>query len=82
MENQMDKETIHVEFNITGSELEYTSGDALGIWPCNNPPEVAAMITALHCQPQDQVAVPGFCYYPKPSANRISLRWVLVHQPT
>ena len=60
-----DKETLHAEFDLTDSGLEYTSGDALGIYPLNNPPEVAAVITALQCSVDQLIAVPAFCYHPK-----------------
>lgn len=33
MNTPLDKETLHAEFDLTGSELTYTSGDALGIYP-------------------------------------------------
>ena len=69
-----DKETLHAEFDLTDSDLSYTSGDALGIYPLNNPPEVDTLITALHSSDDHQVAVPLFCYSPKPEGDKISLR--------
>ena len=73
-----DKETIHAEFNLADSELVYTSGDALGIYPLNNPPEVDAMISALHCQGNQKVPVPPFCYAPKPIEGTMALRELLL----
>ena len=61
----LDKETLHAEFDLTGSELTYTSGDALGIYPLNNPPEVDAMLSALRCEGDHKVPVPQICYSPR-----------------
>ncbi len=72
-----DKETIHAEFDLNGSELMYTAGDALGVYPLNNPPEVEAVISALHCTGNEKVLVPMFCYAPKPDEETIPLREAL-----
>ena len=72
-----DKETFHAEFDLTGSEITYTSGDALGIYPLNNPPEVSAMISALHSNEDAQVPVPQSCFSPKPEGESISLQRAL-----
>ena len=74
MDSSNDKETLHTEFNLKGSELEYTSGDALGIYPLNNPPEVENLINALHSTAETQIPVPLFCYSPKPEGDKMSLR--------
>ena len=73
-DSHSDKETFHAEFDLTGSELGYTSGDALGIYPTNNPPEVEDIISALHCTGNEMIPVPQFCYSPKPEGEGISLR--------
>jgi len=39
-----DKEIIHLDIDLTGSELEYTSGDALGIMPTNDVNEVKQVL--------------------------------------
>ena len=65
MNTPLDKETLHAEFDLTGSELTYTSGDALGIYPLNNPPEVDALLSALHCGEDCEVLVPSVCYSPR-----------------
>ena len=68
-----DKETFHAEFDLTGSEIAYTSGDALGIYPLNNPPEVAAMVSALQSDAGAQVPVPQTCFNPRPQGESMSL---------
>ena len=77
MDSHSDKETIHAEFDLTGSDLTYTSGDALGIYPLNNPPEVEDVISALHCTGDEVVSIPLFCYSPKPEGEEMSLRKAL-----
>ena len=52
------KETIHVDFSLEGSGLEYTTGDALGVFPCNDPALVDALIGALGLNAEEQVALP------------------------
>lgn len=51
------KETIHIEFSLEGSGLEYTVGDALGVVPCNDPALVDALIAALCLDPSETVTV-------------------------
>ena len=48
-EAEGDKETLHAEFTIAGSGLTYQPGDALGLYPINNPPEVERLLQAMHC---------------------------------
>jgi sulfite reductase (NADPH) flavoprotein alpha-component len=45
------KETWHVEFDLTGSGLDYAVGDSFGIMPANDPGLVDAIITALAAPP-------------------------------
>ena len=45
------KETWHVEFDLTGSGLDYAVGDSFGIMPANNPRLVDAIIRALAAPP-------------------------------
>mmetsp|Transcript_950 Transcript_950/g.2403 ORF Transcript_950/g.2403 Transcript_950/m.2403 type:complete len:600 (+) Transcript_950:365-2164(+) len=59
VESGEDKETIHIEFDLSGSGLKYTCGDALGIIASNCPDEVNALIEALKCDPQTLVKAPG-----------------------
>jgi sulfite reductase (NADPH) flavoprotein alpha-component len=42
------KETWHIEFDLSGSGLDYTVGDAFGIFPSNDPALADAVIAALH----------------------------------
>ena len=42
-----EKETWHVEFDLTGSGLDYAVGDAFGVFPTNDPALVDAVIAAL-----------------------------------
>jgi len=46
-----EKETWHVEFDLTGSGIEYAVGDAFGIFPANDPALVDAVIAALEAPP-------------------------------
>lgn len=41
-----EKETLHVEFSLEGSGLDYEPGDALGVFPQNRDADVAAVIGA------------------------------------
>jgi sulfite reductase (NADPH) flavoprotein alpha-component len=45
------KETWHVEFDLTGSGLDYAVGDSFGIMPANDPGLVNAIIKALAAPP-------------------------------
>ncbi|XP_070571831.1 NADPH oxidoreductase A-like [Ptychodera flava] len=60
-----DKQTIHCEFNLEGSGLSFTAGDALGIYPQNNPTEVQYLLEVLHCTGEEVVDVPSWAYLPK-----------------
>jgi sulfite reductase (NADPH) flavoprotein alpha-component len=75
-----DKEVIHVELRLgTDSELTYTAGDAVGIYPTNNPSEVSALLSTLPPTERDlKVAVPSSAYEPKPD-GLISLRAALTN---
>jgi sulfite reductase (NADPH) flavoprotein alpha-component len=46
-----EKETWHVEFDLTGSGIDYAVGDAFGIFPSNDPALVEAVIAALDAPP-------------------------------
>jgi sulfite reductase (NADPH) flavoprotein alpha-component len=45
------KETWHVEFDLTGCGLDYAVGDSFGIMPANDPGLVEAIIKALAAPP-------------------------------
>jgi sulfite reductase (NADPH) flavoprotein alpha-component len=42
-----EKETWHIEFDLAGTGLDYTVGDAFGIFPRNDPALANAVIAAL-----------------------------------
>jgi sulfite reductase (NADPH) flavoprotein alpha-component len=46
-----EKETWHVEFDLTESGLDYVVGDSFGIIPANDPGLVSAIIKALDAPP-------------------------------
>jgi len=46
-----EKETWHVEFDLTQSGLDYVVGDSFGIMPANDPGLVDVIIVALHAPP-------------------------------
>jgi len=42
-----EKETFHIEIDLTGTGIDYTVGDSFGIFPTNDPALVEAVIKAL-----------------------------------
>jgi sulfite reductase (NADPH) flavoprotein alpha-component len=42
-----EKETWHIEIDLTGTDVDYVVGDSLGIFPANDHDLVAAIIAAL-----------------------------------
>jgi sulfite reductase (NADPH) flavoprotein alpha-component len=42
-----EKETWHIEFDLAGTELDYSVGDSFGLFPVNDPALVDAVIKAL-----------------------------------
>ncbi|XP_078337816.1 NADPH oxidoreductase A-like isoform X1 [Crassostrea virginica] len=65
VESEEDKETIHCEFNIKGSRLTWIAGDALGIYPQNNPRHVEKILQVLGYtgreETQPDLNLPGYC---------------------
>lgn len=51
------KETRQLAFDLTGSDLVYEAGDALGVWPTNCPELVADMLGALKLPASTLVSV-------------------------
>lgn len=45
--SKSEKETWHIEFDLTGSGIEYTVGDAFGLFPANDETLVDAVIASL-----------------------------------
>jgi sulfite reductase (NADPH) flavoprotein alpha-component len=52
-----NKETRHVEISLEGSGLTYQPGDALGIYPQNDPELVNELIQALNSNPDETVMI-------------------------
>jgi sulfite reductase (NADPH) flavoprotein alpha-component len=46
-----NKETWHIDLDLTGSGIDYAVGDALGVFPRNDPALVEAVIAALSAPP-------------------------------
>ena len=64
------KETIHVDYSLEGSGLTYVTGDALGVFPCNDPELVDTLIAALGLNAEEAVTLPD--------ATQVSLREALI----
>jgi sulfite reductase (NADPH) flavoprotein alpha-component len=50
-----EKETMHYEFSLAESGLQYEVGDSMGIQPRNNPRLVQDLLEALHFSGDEQV---------------------------
>jgi sulfite reductase (NADPH) flavoprotein alpha-component len=59
---ETDKETIHVEFDLTDSGITYTPGDSLGILPENSPIVVDRILKILKFDPHFKVPIPKWFY--------------------
>jgi len=46
-----EKETWHIEIDLSDSALGYAAGDAFGLFPCNDPNLVEAVLKALDAPP-------------------------------
>lgn len=53
------KETHHIELSLEGSELEYEVGDALGVFPENDPAVVDDILQNLPFNVDEEVTLPG-----------------------
>ena len=53
------KETLHLEISLAESGLAYEPGDALGVYPENNPALVAAILAAARLEADTSVEVEG-----------------------
>ena len=51
-----EKETWHVEIDLTGTSVEYAVGDSLGVLPVNAPGLVDAVVAQLGARPERIVA--------------------------
>jgi NADPH-ferrihemoprotein reductase len=45
-----DRDCVHVELDLNGTNLGYKTGDHIGIWPCNPNEEVERLVSALGLQ--------------------------------
>ncbi|XJZ27552.1 assimilatory sulfite reductase (NADPH) flavoprotein subunit [Bacillota bacterium Lsc_1132] len=52
-----NKETRHIELSLEGSGLTYEPGDALGIYPENDPELVEGLLKELKWDPEEKVTV-------------------------
>ena len=52
------KETIHIEYSLDGSGMNYIAGDALAVIPANDPSLADALIDKLGLSPDSQVPTP------------------------
>ncbi len=50
------KETRHFVVSLEGSDLSYTAGDSLGVFPTNRPVEVAEILEAIHATGEEMVS--------------------------
>jgi sulfite reductase (NADPH) flavoprotein alpha-component len=54
-----EKETRQFIFDLQGSNFAYEAGDALGVWPRNDPALVAEMLSTLGLSESTVVSLPG-----------------------
>lgn len=52
-----EKETRHYVFDLTGSGMRYEAGDALGVWPTNDPQIVSDILEAVKLDPSTKADV-------------------------
>ncbi|MBD8499257.1 assimilatory sulfite reductase (NADPH) flavoprotein subunit [Paenibacillus arenosi] len=52
-----DRETRHLELSLEGSGLTYAPGDAVGVYPQNDPALVDDIISFLQWNPQESVVI-------------------------
>ncbi|MBV8330833.1 MAG: sulfite reductase subunit alpha [Verrucomicrobia bacterium] len=50
-----EKETLHFEFSLAGSGLQFEVGDSMGIFPQNNPQLVQELLDALYFSGDEEV---------------------------
>lgn len=50
-----EKETVHYEFSLAGSRLQYEVGDSMGVFPQNDPALVEELLHALHFTGDEKV---------------------------
>lgn len=68
------KKTFHLALDITGSAITYHEGDAVGIWPQNDPALVAALLSLLRVPKETLIRDPHVL-------TTLSLEEYLYHKP-
>lgn len=53
------RDTRHFEIDLSGSGLSYQAGDALGVWPKNDPAYIDELLASLPFSPDETVPLPG-----------------------
>jgi sulfite reductase (NADPH) flavoprotein alpha-component len=59
------KETIHIDYCLGDSGLTYVTGDALGVFPCNDPALVDELIATLGLDATEEVPQPSVMLSPR-----------------
>eukprot|EP00741_Cyanophora_paradoxa_P008545 tig00001339_g8270.t1 len=78
VEAKGDSDVMHIEFDLSGSEIKYVPGDALGVCPSNNPKTVAAILKRCGWSGKEKVAAPA--WYPKEEGEtEMPLKDALAH---
>jgi len=62
VEEESDKETFHMEFDLGDSGMQYIVGDSLGIIPHNHPEQVDEVLRALKMDPNMPIPAPSWKY--------------------
>lgn len=53
-----DKQVWHIVLDVEGSDINYTPGDAIGVYPDNDPSVVSALLDHLSWDPDTQIEHP------------------------
>ncbi|HFA9580158.1 TPA: sulfite reductase subunit alpha, partial [Neisseria gonorrhoeae] len=56
---QSDKDVRHIEIDLSGSDLHYLPGDALGVWFDNDPALVGEILDLLGIDPATEIQAGG-----------------------
>jgi len=67
------KETRQLVFDLSGSDLTYQAGDALGVWPRNCPALVQELLSLMHLDGTTRVELKGLSAMPLASALELHL---------
>lgn len=58
-EEASSKETRHIVVDISDSDLTYSCGDSLGVWPSHCPKLVDALLSAMQAKGTEKVTLPN-----------------------